>query len=386
MHLVKCDRYRKVSGAEICPTLYKDKPTISKDSYGQSGIPRWILDNKRYTKMDDTLPLKIFTFQNISHFRSIGRKDLAFSIMPSTLLIEAVLNEHYSKEQRLELLSYGFSIVYIYYIELLQYSSNENQMIQKTSKAKGEGKCVTLYEKKFCQKYLTLCSSLSHQISQNGCVDLGALGSHHLEHFFGAIRRVSRGDDSADQFLNRCYDSILKHIISRNLDIDFNEMKRVSSSGVFLEEEEKGTSSDCIHKYIQVAWCLYSDFRDKGEFFDMELYKLATNEGKELYTEEEAFGIIAEILECGQVEKKIKVISAKKERMIVRSGLINDKRLAEGNQISKMISRSYTPSTIIIEVKEKKDKSNDQSDLDQFNSINEMNNVQEMIENIENEE
>lgn len=84
--------------------------------------------------------------------------------------------------------------------------------------------------------------------------------------------------------------------------------------------------------------------------------------------------------------KKIKVISAKKERMIVRSGLINDKRLAEGNQISKMISRSYTPSTIIIEVKEKKDKSNDQSDLDQFNSINEMNNVQEMIENIENEE
>lgn len=115
---------------------------------------------------------------------------------------------------------------------------------------------------------------------------------------------MSRGDDSADQFLNRCYDSILKHIISRNLDIDFNEMKRVSSSGVFLEEEEKGTSSDCIHKYIQVAWCLYSDFRDKGEFFDMELYKLATNEGKELYTEEEAFGIIAEILECGQVEKK----------------------------------------------------------------------------------
>lgn len=78
------------------------------------------------------------------------------------------------------------------------------------------------------------------------------------------------------------------HVISRNLDIDFNEMKRVFSSGVFLEKEEEETSSDCIHKYIQVAWCLFSNFRDKGKFFDMELYKLATNEGNELITEEEA--------------------------------------------------------------------------------------------------
>lgn len=39
-------------------------------------------------------------------------------------------------------------------------------------------------------------------------------------------------------------------VISRNLDIDFNEMKRVFSSGVFLEKEEEETSSDCIHKYI----------------------------------------------------------------------------------------------------------------------------------------
>lgn len=53
-------------------------------------------------------------------------------------------------------------------------------------------------------KYLTLWASLSTQISQNKRVDLGALGSHHLEHFFGCIRRVSRGYNSVDQFVNRC--------------------------------------------------------------------------------------------------------------------------------------------------------------------------------------
>lgn len=87
--------------------------------------------------------------------------------MPSTLLIKSILNDHYSKEQRLELLSYGFSIVYIYYTKLSQYTSNENQMIQKTSKAKGEGKCVTLYEKKVLSKiYLSLCFFVSSDFTK----------------------------------------------------------------------------------------------------------------------------------------------------------------------------------------------------------------------------
>ena len=60
--LGESDRYRKVSGAKICPSLYAANHTISKDSNEKSGIPRWILDKKRYAKMDDTLPLKYFTF------------------------------------------------------------------------------------------------------------------------------------------------------------------------------------------------------------------------------------------------------------------------------------------------------------------------------------
>lgn len=59
MKMVKSDRYRKVSGTKICPTLYSAKPTISKDSYEESGIPRWILDNKRYIKWNTTLKATI---------------------------------------------------------------------------------------------------------------------------------------------------------------------------------------------------------------------------------------------------------------------------------------------------------------------------------------
>ena len=116
--------------------------------------------------------------------------------MPSTLLIEAVLNENYTKSQRLNLLSFGYSIIYIYYTELQAYTSEGTIKPQSTSKSKGEGKCVTLFEKKFCQKYMALCASLSNQISKKGCVDLGALGSNYLEHFFGSIRQRGRRTDT----------------------------------------------------------------------------------------------------------------------------------------------------------------------------------------------
>lgn len=47
-----------------------------------------------------------------------------------------------------------------------------------------------IIRKKFCKKYLALVAALSSQIAKTGKVDLGALGSHHLEHFFGSIRRI----------------------------------------------------------------------------------------------------------------------------------------------------------------------------------------------------
>lgn len=160
MHLVKCDRYRKVSGAAICPSLYEAKPSIQRKDYIECGIPPWIVDNGRYTKMDDALPLKFFTLENTEHLREQERFDLTFSLLPSTLLINAILNENLSHEQRIDLLSIGYSIIFIYYMELNEYVKDKKHL-QSTSKSGGKGTCVTLYEKKFCKKYLALVAALS---------------------------------------------------------------------------------------------------------------------------------------------------------------------------------------------------------------------------------
>lgn len=383
LHLIKCDRYRKSSGALLCPTLYNSKATISNQEFVENGVPPWIMNNNRYSKMDDFLPIKLFTYQNIKHLREMHRLDLAFSLIPSTVLAEAVLNELYTREQRLHLLSIGFSFMFIYFIELNEYTKTPHN-IQSTSKAKGNGKCVTLYEKKFCSKYLTLCSALSYQISQPECVDLGSLGSHHLEHFFGGIRRVSKGNDTAEHFVYRVYDALLKNIIKRNLSMKDTEERRVSSSGVFLEHAEEKAKSFSIITYIQLAWCFYSSFRQPGEFFNFQLFQIATIEGKDVMTEEEAFQHLEEILLFGQKEKEPKVISTKKEKIVIRSGLTNDKRNAEANQITKIKTFSETASTIMISMEQDVDDSTSNDELQNISPLTAEEIVQSMTDEIEN--
>lgn len=213
------------------------------------------------------------------------------------------------------------------------------------------------------------------------CVDLGALGSHHLEHFFGGIRRISNGNDTAEHFEYCVYDALLKNVIKKNLFLKDTEARRISSSGVFLEQAEECTKSSPILAYIQLAWCLYSPFRQPGEFFNLQLFRISTIEGKDVMTEEDAFHHLEEIFMCGQHEKEIKVISTKKEKMVIRSGLINDKRNAESNQITKIKAFSETASTIVISMEANDDDTISSKELQDISPLT----AEEVVQNIVNE-
>ena len=61
----------------------------------------------------------------------------------------------------------------------------------------------------------------------------------------------------------------------------------MSSSGIFLKHAEEKAKSFSIITYIQLAWCFYSSFRQPGEFFNFQLFQIATIEGKDVMTKEE---------------------------------------------------------------------------------------------------
>lgn len=100
-------------------------------------------------------------------------------------------------------------------------------------------------------------------------------------------------------------------------------------------------------------------------------------------SEEDAFEVIVKILNFGQEQKIIEVITTKKERMVVSSGLKNDSRNAEASQITKMTTRSETLSALIISAKEKNDSDDEEEDESFQDKIPTQ---EELIQEIENDE
>ena len=100
--------------------------------------------------------------------------------------------------------------------------------------------------------------------------------------------------------------------------------------------------------------------------------------------EEAAFHHIEEIILSSQASKNYKIISTKKERMIVRSGLINDKRNSEANQISKIKAYSEAATTFVIDEEENDDTNELIDEPIESSQLSPEEIVQKLVDDIEN--
>lgn len=247
LHLIKCFRYRLCCGCGLCPSLFTDLNNfISKDNFATVGIPPWLLDDSKYLKMDDGLPLRLFTFENVEKCVLNERIDLAYALIPCTLLVTAIMDDKIDRSSRIEMLQLGYSIVFLYLEELEQYSKFKKNRLQRTSKNGGKCQHVTLMDKKFCSKFLSLCSSLVYVLKDPQSVALGSLGSHWLEHFFGQVRQASKGNDTYECFERNVYNAVLANSLEQEIGINLISSKRSPSSGSILGEvdSEEVISSD----------------------------------------------------------------------------------------------------------------------------------------------
>ena len=274
LHLLKCFRYRLCCGCSLCPSLFSDDNNfINKENFQSVGIPSWILDEAKYLKMDDGMPLRLFTHENIEKCVYSGRIDLAYALIPCTLLNYAMMKKKIDRSSRIEMISIAYSIVFLYLCELEQYSGHKKERLQTTSKSAGKGKYVTLMDKKWCYKFLSLCQSVICVLFDPQAVDLGSLGSHWLEHFFGQVRQLSKGNDTYERFEECVYNSILSNILEQEIGIKLISPKRVSSSGATIEETENVIACD-LSLPLHIAFELHQSI-STGVFCDILFEKIS---------------------------------------------------------------------------------------------------------------
>lgn len=187
--------------------------------------------------MDDNLPLQFFSQENIRASIRIGRFDLLIALLPCYLLINSIMSDNLTREQRLEQQSLGFSIIATYYNDFLSYDFETG--LQKRNRDGGKNKHMTLYDVIWMKKYMSLCISLTKVLVDPKSVHLGALGTHFLEHFFGMVRRFCHGDDFVSSFQNSIENIIILKLIQNENNYDISKQPGRSDSGSRLKEENR---------------------------------------------------------------------------------------------------------------------------------------------------
>lgn len=223
LHLLKCGRYRIINNPIFCTWPSIEEKNFKREDLHEVGIPEYILDDSRCKKMEDIYPLIMFNYKILANIVS-SKPELLPIFAPLTLLCEAIFNYKLTRTERLQNITIAFSFMLLYREEIkLQQSPREN--------------CV--FDMIFCNKFISLCQSLSVIISNPKAVHLGALGTHWLEHFFGHIRQLCKGDDSVDRVEQALVYTVISKYISYSTGqiIEPQKRKSRSDSGCILEGE-----------------------------------------------------------------------------------------------------------------------------------------------------
>lgn len=226
LHLLKCARYRIVKHQTFYPWPSDQELSINAENLKIIGIPDYVLDSSQSKKMEDIYPLMMFNFKILGNIARL-MPQLFPIFAPLTLFEESIFNNNLTREKRLAYLSHAFCLMWFYRFEVEQ------------SKVK---KKYCIFDKAFIDKFQSLCITLSTVISCPQPVHLGALGTHWLEHYFGKIRRLCKGNDSAQKIEEAITFTLLQKYLMNKKNSDYKSSprkKRISDSGCILPEENE---------------------------------------------------------------------------------------------------------------------------------------------------
>lgn len=324
LHLVKCDRYRLACGSDICSSLSDDFNTFNVNDLKALGIKDYILDNSKAKKMDDNLPLLLFSHENIKKALDAGRFDIVLALLPSFLLINAIFSAELTREKRIEQLTFGFSIVSTYFNDYLKYDFQGG--LQRRNKNGGHNKHMTLFDPIWMKKYMSLTISLSKILIDRRHIHLGSLGTHFLEHFFGMVRRFCRGNDSSTEFLNEVENILIFKLLQKESIKEIVTQPRRSDSGARLQMEHQNI------KEIPVNICMYRAaelFEKTGSLINVELNEVVNESVGNILNGEDISNYIQYML----LDKKQCFNSTAKLRYNSTAGYTSMKRMISGNTI-----------------------------------------------------
>jgi hypothetical protein len=242
LHLLKRDRYRIIKDFPSTLSFTVSIP-ISVSNLQQLDIPLYLLDNSAARKMEDALPLKLFSFKTLRKAFEKEDSNLIIALLPSVSLKECIFNSKLSLEARIEFLNLGFAIVFVYYLNIKWFRENQKRKeeavihVVESQRSNSTAEYEFVWTASWCAEYLITVACIIFTLITQANLNLGSLGTHFLEHFFGKIRKKSQDNHSHKQFLKTIIDSISEAAICKEYNIQISNTGRASDSGCHIGDE-----------------------------------------------------------------------------------------------------------------------------------------------------
>lgn len=310
LHLTKRDRYRKSSRDEFLVSPNDSYEVRSAKCLIDIGIAPYLLDDNKGRKMEDDLPKKLFTLQTIKKIIDSEDFSLLLSMLPSTLLLEALHNKSLSRQETIDYLLLGASIILIFY--LMQKHVIEHNLkiyrVQPTTYKK-----MRCFTDSWCKQYIFTTIGIASQIITEEAIDTGACSSHYQEHNFANVRRHNKKDDSHMNFQKSMKYILLEHELYKNMPIEENVPESRSDSGKKIIDNTPVEVRPIIY-YLQQALYLWKNLEIVPR---MKKLSLIDKDPREM-SFQELMGILGNFN-----EKNRSSISTKSTGMIKTAGLNN---------------------------------------------------------------
>jgi hypothetical protein len=248
-HMIKNDKTRKIRSDPDHPQYLLPGCQLAAFSTAtllKNGVPEHILDKNPYREMDDPSTKLLFSIDVIQRAFAAGDFALAVSLLPAYLTHTAVLLPFLLRAERIRRLSLAFAII-----------SKFCEIWESQSPGSKKYNSNAAWTRELDAKYLTLILALIAELKKFEDVNLAALGSHLVEHFFALIKRLIGVNQTADDFVRCVFKAIVQTAALNDLNLTLASKGKSTDSGAMVMASDKSDDGLPFCAYIAQAECFF---------------------------------------------------------------------------------------------------------------------------------
>jgi len=184
------------------------------------------------------------------------------------------------------------------------------------------------FTREWCYEYISITLGIAILLATEKQLHLGVCGTHFLEHYFGSIRRISRGDNTHNRFMKSMKNVLLERILTYTLCLNPNISEGRKDSGVIIDGDFEFECRPIKSYFVDAKRLLNNIIEFPDDLFDSEFYSITDK--MELHE------VMSWIFQ--ENEEKRSSISTKSSGIIVTGGFSNVRIWKAKNQIDDLVN------------------------------------------------